>query len=121
MAYVYYSGPAVQVNSGQILSGHRVVSVIGNDAVYADKDDDELSTKVRGITLGASLQDALSTIQISGPLTNSGWSWIPELPIFLGADGNLTQAVPTTGNLVRIGVADTATRIYIAIEPRIRL
>lgn len=115
MAIVYYSGPAVQVEAGEILNGHRVIAVINELAYHADKNENNHRHKIRGVTLGAVALSATALVQISGPLEFNGWAWTPDLPIWLGNSGALTQVIPTTGNLIQVGVADTPTRIYISI------
>lgn len=121
MANVYYSGPAVPVEAGEILNGHRIVAVIDNLAVLADKDNEDHLFKIRGITLGAVALGATALVQIDGPLEFNGWNWTPELPIYLGNSGVLTQTLPTSGYLIQVAVADTPTRIFIDVQIPFRL
>ena len=106
-------GTAVEHVAETALSGHRIVAVINNKAVYADKDTLLHWTNIRGITTGSALQGADACIQVAGPLVEPSWNWTPDEPIYLGNDGVMTQTVPTTGAVIQIAVADTPTRIMI--------
>lgn len=77
-------------------------------------------------TTGATLPMGVSTtagadgeevnVQLSGELVDAGWGWDVDVPIFLGANGALTQTAPATGVLVVVGRPLTATSMFIAIE-----
>lgn len=117
MAAVYYLGHALEYEAGEILNGHRAVVVIDNLAYHANQSDPSHLFLVRGITIQSALLGANVIVQIGGPITEPSWSWIANQPVYVGSSGFLTQTVPTTGWLLEIGVADTATRII--IEPKI--
>ena len=113
MSNVYELGTAVEYTAAIALGGHRVVAIVGNQATYADKDTSAHYATVRGITTGAVLIGNTATIQVQGPMSEPSWSWTPNEPIYLGSNGQLTQTVPTTGAIIQIAVADTATQIMI--------
>jgi hypothetical protein len=52
--------------------------------------------------------------------TNTAWTWVPDKPVFLGANGTLTQS--TTGLLFvqQVGVALSPTKIVIRISQPIK-
>jgi len=114
------SGPITKV-AHSILSGGRVVKVAGNDLVdYADKDSTNVSN-VLGITLNAAAQGASVSVQMAGEITEPTWMWTLGLPIFLGNDGQMTQAVPTSGYLLQVAIPVSSTKVNVAIMPAIKL
>lgn len=106
-------GPRIFVTAGESLADLSVAAVVGGLAVVADKETPAHSGRVRGIVIGAVSSGATAKLQIYGPLVGSGWSWTPDLPIYLSTSGNLTQTPPLTGILQQLAVADTASRIFI--------
>ena len=116
MAKVKYAGPAVEQTAGENLGGNRVIVVLGDLAFYADKDNLSHVDKVRGISTEAFTTGNIGCVQIGGFMQDPSWSWTPDLPVFLSNNGLLTQTVPTTGFILQLGVADTATRILIDLK-----
>lgn len=56
------------------------------------------------------------TVMKQGQLTEALWSWTPGLPIYCGLTGGaFTQTAPTTGAVVVVGVALSATTIDVDI------
>ena len=101
--------------SGQPLGGQRVV-ILANDGFlyYASSFTENHCNKVLGITTAAFTSGANTTIQLMDVMEESSWNWTPDLPIFLGDNGLLTQNEDATGIFIlQIGVALTATKIYI--------
>lgn len=113
MAKIRYLGHAVEHQAGEVLGGHRVVVVIGNQAYYADNTNASHLHLIRGITIGATELSSLACIQIGGPLVEPSWNWTPGLPLYVSTNGMLTQTPPTAGFLQQVAIADTATRIFI--------
>jgi len=57
-----------------------------------------------------------------GDVDSTAWSWdvtSDPVPIFVGTAGQLTQTPPTSGSLIIIGYAITATRIRVCISEAI--
>lgn len=111
------------VIAGVTLGGHRgVVLNAAGEAIYADSSTNTHSNKFFGVTTGAANVGTVVTVKIFGELTEPTWSWTPDQPIYLGNNGVLTQTVPispsSTFSLI-IGVAVTATKIYINPMPPI--
>jgi hypothetical protein len=117
MANLYYLGHALEYEAGEVLNGHRAIVVINNLAYHADQSNPAHLSLVRGITVQSAIAGDNVIVQIGGPVQEPSWSWTPNLPIFVGINGQLTQTPPTTGWLLEIGVADTTTKII--VEPKI--
>lgn len=73
-----------------------------------------------GITKGAAIANAPVLIRVSGEMTEPAWAWTPG-PIWLSANGQLTQIPPSSGASVEVARAITATRIIVSIQPPIYL
>jgi len=116
-------GPAIFTYSAGIdLSGHRMV-VLDDSAlvVYADNTVDAHANKVIGMTTGAAMVGAGVTIQAGGELTEPSWDWTLNIPVWLGVNGLLTQAVPVSGFSLIIGFPISQTSIFIDIHEPIFL
>ena len=93
------------------LGGNRVARVLGGLAVYADHATVADANLVLGITRGAVAAGDLAQIQTAGLMTESSWAWTPDLPVFVGPVGTLTQAAPLTGFNLIVGIAISATAL----------
>lgn len=105
------------------LSGHRAVVLNSlGEAVYADNNTAAHANKFAGVTQGASITGASATLQQFGEMTEPSWSWTPDQPVYLGANGFLTQTMPVATSAkfsLIIGVAQTATKLFISPMPPI--
>ena len=72
-----------------------------------------------GISLAAGALGTLVPVALAGPVADLAWTWTPRQPVFAAPGGVLTQAVPTTGILHQLGIATTATTIFLAPGPPI--
>lgn len=78
------------------LSGQRVVLANGDGTVaYASALDASHRNTVLGLTTAAASAGAMIDVATSGPVTSPGWGLAPGLPLFLGADGLITQKPPS--------------------------
>lgn len=98
------------------LGGHRVVRMLAGDLVYADKDSAPDDNMILGITTKAVGAGVSVPVQTMGLMEESSWSWTPDLPIFLSNAGLMTQVAPSTGFIIIVGKAVSATEIYIGIK-----
>lgn len=118
-------GTQVQYPAATALGGHRVVIFNADGSVgYADARQLDHAPRVLGVTTGASVEGAVSNIQAVGPMTESSWSWTPNLPVYLGQNGLLTQtppAQPQAAFSLVIGVAVSATTLLIGLGNVIHL
>ena len=103
--------------AGMILGGHRVIvlDAVGQ-AIYADHTDITHRDKVLGLTLGAALEDAEVSIKTYGEITEPSWTWTLNEPVYLGTLGQLTQVLPITGFLMRIGFPIASDKLFVDID-----
>jgi len=103
--------------AGEALGGHRVVRQYLDGAVYyASNTSDSHKHAVLGITVGAVESGNTATVQTYGELLEPSWTWTPGLPIFLTTNGQLSQTAPSSGFVLIIGTAQTATQVFINIK-----
>lgn len=105
---------AVTAAAGQILSGHRAVWVNRNKQAFYAANGDSTALVVVGVTLNAALIGDPVTVQSSGTVTEASWNWVTDATVWLGADGHLTQTVPATGALVKIGTPIAPNALHIS-------
>lgn len=113
-------GPAGEMGSAYVefpaavpLGGHRAVRLLAGEAIYADHNTVADANLVLGITRGAVAAGALAQIQTNGLMTESSWAWTPDLPVFVGPVGTLTQIAPLAGFNLIVGIATSPTQIFI--------
>lgn len=110
----------IYVIAGQNLGGNRAVSTSSTGTlVYPDLT--QLDQTVLGITTGATTAGTLTEVQIAGIQTEPSWSWLPGLPIFVGALGTLTQQVPVSDTVLQIARPVTQTKIFVDVQQPIYL
>ncbi|MDQ3040529.1 MAG: hypothetical protein M3R16_12120 [Pseudomonadota bacterium] len=97
----------------------RSVSAIGVayvSASVATQGDDTI-----GITSTSAVDGAPILVQTAGSIVMAGWAWTPGMPVYAADAGLLTQTPPTTGFSQAIGHAESATSIFIHVQPAIYL
>lgn len=108
--------------ANETLGGHRVVASNGSTGVlYADKDTLGDLPIVLGITSGAANNGDPVDIVLRGDMTEGSWSWTPNEFVYLGTNGALTQATPSSGFLLVIGTAIAPTVLNVRLGVPIKL
>lgn len=107
--------------AGEDLSGHRVVYLSQGSFFYADKDFEEKILSVAGVTTGAALSGGNIQVISLGVISEPSWTWTYPAPVFIGNNGQLVQARPTTGFLVQIGSASSLDSILVKIGSIIKI
>lgn len=102
--------------AGQALSGQRAVRHDATGLVVHGDPRSAVGAQIIGVSVGAALMGAPVSVLSSGEMTEPSWTWSAG-PIFLGANGMLTQSAPATGILVVVGYA--AGPIKMVVAPRI--
>jgi len=106
----------MQLTAAVSVGGHLVVTTdASGQAIPASNSVAAHALAIAGITTGAAVSGAPATVQFAGELTEPTWAWTPDLPLFLGANGLLTQAVPVAPAAFALvmGYAITSTKILL--------
>jgi hypothetical protein len=102
------------------ISALRVLTVdINGQAIYADAANITHANKVLGISKQSIIQGQSVPIYDNEVVTDNAWTWTPDLPIFLGLNGVMTQtppSLPTSLFSLRIGVALSPTIAEIEVQ-----
>lgn len=103
------------------LSGHRVVTPRSDGTVeYATNLEPADATAPIWLTLGAALAGEPVSVVAFGEVVEPSWNWTSGLPIFLGADGVLTQTPPTAPAVFILQLAaSTGTPSSLFFDPKI--
>lgn len=115
-------GVDIRATAGPAIGGGRVVCALPDGTIgYASADDPTSVATAIGISINAANAGAECMVRAAGTLSDSGWAWTSGQPIYLGLSGVMTQDVPTTGVVIEVGVAMSATRIAVSLAKPIYL
>lgn len=98
------------------IGGQRAVRFLNGHLAYASSLNVGDANLVLGISVNAASPGGEVVVQTSGLMTDGYWTWTPDAPIFCGVQGVLTQVLPTTGFILILGVALSATRILVGAK-----
>jgi hypothetical protein len=113
-------GAAFQRSAGEALSALRAVYEWDGQVFTLDYRDEAHIALLAGLTLTSASVGQPLNVQNAGAVDDAGWTWAPG-PVWLGADGVLTQTPPLDGFDVLIGAAVSATRLLLNLQPPIDL
>lgn len=116
--------PGATATANQVVGGQKVLIGTAGGVQHASGDQSGHFGKVVGISINAALAAAPVRYVASGPMTDPSFNFT-EGPVYVGLNGNLTQAYPTiAGGFVfaqQVATATTNNRIVIAIQPPVLL
>jgi hypothetical protein len=101
----------VELTSPAEISGGRVVKTDGN---YYNPSAATPGAAL-GLSTGAASAGATLTVRTSGAMTDPAWAWTAG-PVFVTGNGVLTQTAPTTGIVLQVATALSATKIVVDIK-----
>lgn len=119
VAVIGPAGPSFTASvyqAGEAIGGHRAVVIKADGKVWLVSPADAEASGVAGITTGAVAAGGQVPIASFGEVEEAGWNWAPG-PIWLGANGALTQIVPNAGAIVSLGVSAGPTKMI--VSPRL--
>lgn len=103
------------------ISGHRVVSSMGENIVGYSDADDAATMGVVGVSSHAATTGNGVNVTLNGFLSHDGWDWTIGEPIYVGSNGGLTQSPSGSAYLSQVGVATASNAITINIQQPILL
>ncbi|AWY09385.1 hypothetical protein vBRpoPV13_28 [Ruegeria phage vB_RpoP-V13] len=103
----------VTIIAQQVVNAYRAV---GYDGLFTQPNADSLS-RYAGVTRMATvIGDPIDVVR-QGLMTEAGWNWTPNQPVFISANGVITQTVPVGTPIRRIGWAISATELNLDPYP----
>ncbi len=105
---------------GSVQAFYVVSSINATQVAHTDPSSLESITSSLGISLQSATNGNSVDIKTNGVVNENSWSWTPDLPVFVGSGGQLTQTAPSSGYLRRVGVALSATSIAISFGSIVR-
>lgn len=105
-----------KIVAGENVSAYRAL-ILGSGGKVWLADNATLSDRDRviGINKTATSINDMTEVSVSGTVTNPAWNFTPG-PVFVGTAGVLTQTEPSSGYVVKMGIAVTATKVLIDID-----
>jgi len=105
----------VSYPASQAIGGQRLVRLQADGTLaYASCDELASAHTLIGLTTHAASAGESQSVLHLGEIDESGWSWTPDAPVYLGLAGVPTQQPPPDARLLRvIGYALSATRLYV--------
>ena len=117
-------GTAMQFTATSAIGGHRVLSLnAANELIYASSDDLGTAHKIVGLSLNAASPGGTVSVMRSGEVEEPSWNWVTTLPVYLGANGLLTQTppvVPAAFSLI-VGFPTSTTGLFISVREPITI
>jgi hypothetical protein len=115
-------GGAITKLSNGVLGGGRVLRYVDSTHVgYASADTVAHAPVLAGVsrTAVSGAEQSIELVRL-GEIDDSGWTWTPGLPIYLGINGVMTQSYSAAWAFaVVIGFAVSATRIVVDFKDSI--
>ena len=112
----------VTFNARGAIGGHRAVcAAFSGGARYADSRNVVGAVSVLGISLHAAEDGEDLHVATAGEVIEPSWSWVQDLPIFVGVEGVLTQVPPDTGFQLVVAIATSPTSALLSIKQPIIL
>ena len=104
----------VTIIAQEVVNAFRAITY---DGYFCQTSDITSLSKYAGVTRMATvIGDPINVVR-DGLMTEAGWTWTPDQPIFIGNDGVLVQT-PVSGQPIRrIGWAISATQINLDPYP----
>lgn len=97
----------VNVTASEILNAYRAVTHDG----YLCANTVNAMSQYAGVTTTALVIGETGTIVKNGLIVDSGWTWIPNTPVFIGLNGILTQTTTIGTPVRRIAWANSTTQL----------
>lgn len=101
------------------ISGHRIVTLDEQGkAIYASAAIAAHANRIVGMTMNAAAANDALNVKKFGEVTEPSWNWQLDLPVYLDADGFLTQmppAAPAHKFSVVVGFPISATTLFINV------
>lgn len=125
LAGVGSSGPAGPIGpagentitypAGEIIGSPRVVMMVGGELFLFDPTIEANAERFIGVSINAAIIGDPVTAVFAGDLASPG-AFIADAIYYAGPNGTLTSTIPTSGVLVKIGIASTTGNIIVEMS-----
>lgn len=112
--------PTITATAGENLSAGRAVVIDTAQAYYFQPTNPAHIGRVVGVTKTSATAGASVNIQTGGIVTDAAFTFAPDLPIFSGNDGELTETPPAAGIVQKVGVSIAANQILLNINTSLK-
>ena len=110
LEHVYIAGATIAMEKVLVLSSGKVI--------HFDPSDENNVGKVVGISTNSALINENVKVISEGIMNSAGWGLSPDSVYYAGSTGTVTTTLPTSGIVIRVGVAvDTNTMKVNFSEP----
>lgn len=110
------SAPQIQGLALENLSAGRAVIMEGGAFKYFQPSDPLHLGRVVGITISSATTGSQVTVQTGGIVTDASFTFDPDTPIFVTADGELSSSPPTSGTIHLVGLSLAGDQILLNIN-----
>ena len=107
--------------AGESIGGHRAVYISDSGVAFYASSDAASAAVVAGISILSASTGTPVSYRMFGEIHEPSWNWTPELPIYLGLSGLLTQTPVASGWNIVLGLALTDTSMIVRIGDPIEL
>lgn len=108
------SAPEVTAPAGANMSAGRAVVMLAGSFFYFQPTNPAHVGRLVGITKTSATISNPVAAQTGGIISDVSFAFTPDLPVFIGTDGELTTTPPGAGNLVqKVGLSLTAGQILL--------
>lgn len=107
--------------AGEDIGIYKMVAISSGVAVLADHTNSAHSRSTLGINDTFTTIGNQTSVIVIGEIVNVGWSFTVDAPVYLSTTGDLTQVVPITGFLLKIGIALASDKVLIDIQMPIHI
>lgn len=117
LATLVGASSSILLPAGVAISGHRAVMInASGELVYPSLSEATHGAQIIGLTEAATPLGAQAAVRFSGAAVEPSWGWARG-PVFVGDNGVLTQVPPAGAWVRQIGVAFSATKIIVNLQP----
>lgn len=111
-------GTAMVFIATTAIGGHRVLTLnAASEVIYASNDSPSAASQIIGMSINAAAPGGELSVQRAGEVEESSWNWVMGLPVYLGANGLLTQFFPSGAAFsLIVGFPTAPTKLFLAFR-----
>ena len=111
----------VSYQCGETIGAYKVCVRTANKLYLADSSNMAHISLTKYMTIQSKSIDELCKVVEEGSVAQTGWGLSPDIPYFLGTNGDMQNTPPSVGFIQRVAVSETADRIYFDPQNSIKL